>query len=390
MEQVSQGWLVHSNSVEAIATVWTGRLWFAAVIPMTALALPMGVVADRSDKRKLLLLFQILLCAAAALQAIACHFGWTQPWMTVSIAFVEGICAGATVPVWHGLVPQLVPREDLPGAIALNSAQFNVARAVGPMLAGIAIDRWGMATAFDLNVASFGLLLFALVVIRLDSIPRAHARRDLLAELKEGLDTAYGHRGIFRLIWTGSVFVFFTAPIFALLPALAERNLGGEARTYASLVSALGIGAVVGALLLGWISTWFTRQRAMAVSAFLGAGALVVLASTNEVWTARGLMFCFGVSWCVLLTTQNTALQMLVPDAVRARVMSINTLAFVAMPIGCLVFGWLARPDVMDVTGAVRILGLGALAVGILHTVSVVPAIEGSVLAETEPVLVKA
>ncbi len=318
MENVSQSWLVHSNSSLQEATVWTGILSFAAVVPMTVLALPMGVIADRYDRRRLLLLFQFMMCLGATLQAVACHLGWTKPWMTVSIALLEGLCAGAVVPVWHGIVPQLVPREDLTGAIALNSAQFNVARAVGPMLAGLVIKWWSLPAAFDLNVLSFALLLFALATVRLDGIPRGPTKRDLRAELKEGLDTVYGHRGIFRLIWTGSLFVFFTAPIFALLPAYAERQLKGEVNTFATLVSSIGTGAVVGAFLLGWISSRFTRQRAMALSAFLGAGALVSLGFIHDVWTARALLVAFGVSWCVLLTTQNTAIQMLVRDAVRA------------------------------------------------------------------------
>ena len=128
----------------------------------------------------------------------------------------------------------------------------------------------------------------------------------------------------------------------------------------------------------------------MALAAFLGAAALLALGFTYDVWTARVLLFCFGVSWCVFLTTQNTAIQMLVPDAVRARVMSVNVLAFVAMPIGSLVFGWLGKPDVVDVARTVTLLGAGVLGVGLLHTLSIVPAIEESVLMETEPVLVKA
>ncbi|HZU98483.1 MAG TPA: MFS transporter, partial [Planctomycetota bacterium] len=132
MEAVSQNILVwdHSHS-----TRWTGLLGFVGMFPMAVFALPMGVVADRYNRRKLLLLLQILMCAGATLQAIACHLGWVEPWMTTGIALLEGMAAGAQGPVWHSLVPELVPREDLGGAIALNSAQFNVARAVGPSLA---------------------------------------------------------------------------------------------------------------------------------------------------------------------------------------------------------------------------------------------------------------
>jgi MFS family permease len=387
MEAVSQGWLVWDKSH---STAWTGLLGFAALLPMGVLALPMGVVADRFNRRKLLLLLQILMCAGAALQALACHLGWTEPWMTVSIAFLEGLAAGAQGPVWHSLVPELVPREDLGNAIALNSAQFNTARAIGPVLAGAVVSWWGLPAAFDLNVVSFALVIVALVVAKPNESPRKPDTRGLEA-LTDGLKLVRNHPGLFRLIWGGCVAVFFSAPIFVLLQAIADDRLGGGVNTYAFLLGAVGLGAVIGAMFIGWVSSRTTRQQAIALAGMLLAFTLCGVASTQILGVVLGLLVLFGIGWSLLFTTQNTALQMLAPDAARGRIMSVNVLVWgAAAPLGQAFFGWIARPERLEVTGALFFLGAGALAIAAFQLLSVVPAIEGASLPEAEALLVEA
>lgn len=389
IEAICQSWLVYEKSDHS--TTWTGALLFVGIVPMAVMALPMGVVADRFNRRKLLLSIQILMAVGALLQAIACHRGWTEPWMTVSIALLEGICMGAVGPVWHSFVPSLVPREDLGAAIALNSAQFNVARAIGPMLAALVMHAWGVAIAFDLNVASFVLVIVALLIVRPVETPRKASEKRGFGVLLEGLEATRAHPGMFRLIWCSSAFVLFTAPIFALLPALAKRQLGGAEEIYSSLMTAIGVGAVLAAFFMGQIARLFRRQTAIGLAALVAGLSLGGLGFTHSWHVALGLMFAFGIGWCVLLTTQNTALQMLTPDSIRARVMSVNVLAFVAAPIGHLVFGAIAEPEHLDVARTMYILGAGALAVGIFQLVSVVPEIEGSALGDRpEPILVEA
>lgn len=389
IESVSQSWLVYEKSGHS--TTWTGGLFCVGIVPMAVLALPMGVAADRFNRRKLLLLFQVLMAIGAALQAIACHLGYTSPGTTVGIALIEGICAGAMGPVWHSLVPELVPREDLGGAIALNSAQFNVARSIGPMIAAVIIAWWGLPMAFDLNVLSFALVIFALVIVKTNDGKRQVSSSKGLAALLDGLKATKEHAGMFRLVWSGSVFVLFTAPIFALLPKLANVNLGGEEGTYSSLMSAIGSGAVFGAFFMTRIARTFKRQTAIGLAALLTGAALGGLAFTHSKAVALGFLFLFGLGWCVLLTTQNTALQMLTPDAIRARIMSVNVLAFVAAPIGQIFFGWVAEPVRLDVSGTLYVLGSGALAVGIFQLLSRVPEMEGSALGEEpKPILVEA
>ena len=130
-----------------------------------------------------------------------------RSYRSVLIALLEGLCAGAMGPVWHSLVPELVPREDLGAAIALNSAQFNVARAIGPMLAAVIMARWGVALAFDLNVISFLLVIVALVVVKTNETARQPSEKRGLATLLEGVNAAFAHPGMRRLVLSGFVFV---------------------------------------------------------------------------------------------------------------------------------------------------------------------------------------
>jgi MFS family permease len=390
IESICQAWLVYDKSGHS--TTWTGLLMCVGILPMTILALPMGVVADRFNRRKLLLIIEILMALGALLQAVACHMEWTSPRITVAIALFEGLCAGAVGPVWHSLVPELVPREDLGTAIALNSAQFNVARSVGPMIAALIIAQWGYKVAFDLNVASFALVIVALAVVRTKEThqPRPDKPRGLSAVL-DGLTAVRAHPGMFRLITSGFVFVLFTASIFALLPAIATRQLGGKEETFSSLMSAIGVGAVVAVFFIGRLTASFTRQAVMASAALLTGFALGALGFTHDWYVAIALLFAFGFGWCVLLTTQNTALQMLTPDAIRARVMSVNVLAFIAAPIGQQLFGWVAEKENLDVGRTLALLGAGAVAVGVFNLASKVPEIEGSLSTDRgEAVLVEA
>ncbi|MBI3723355.1 MFS transporter [bacterium] len=362
IENVCQGWLVYDKSG---STVWSGFFQAASGMPMLLLAIPMGIVADRVDRRRLLLATQIALAAFAALQAVAAHVGWTSPGTTVVIALIEGVAAGAMIPAFQAFLPELVPREDLGSAIALQSIQFNVARLVGPMIAAVVIAQWGIAVAFDLNVASFLLVILALAVVR--SRP-ATVRRDApwRSELREGFRHAWSHRGIVRLIWCGAMFLFLAAPVFALLPAISVELMGGRVGTFSTLLSAIGLGAVFGGLLMGRVVTALPRHRAIALACSFTGLALVVLSLSRSWALSHGILFAFGVGWCVTLTSQNTALQLLVPDKMRGRIMSLSFTAMMCLaPVGQLMGGVAAARATLPV--ALAGLGLGTTVLGLFQ-----------------------
>jgi MFS family permease len=369
MEGTTQAWLVYEQSHD---TRLSGLLTFVTTFFAAPLVLFMGLVADRVDRRRLLLVFQILMMLIAGVQAFAAHRGWVEPWMVITIALFGGVAAGAAGPAWHSLVPDLVPREDLGSAIGLNSAQYNTARVIGPMLAGWVIAHWGFAFAFDLNVVSFGLVILALIG---RAKPRESAERPgpWREELGTALRMARQHRGIATLIATGAAFIVFAGPILALLPALADGIRPGEVTAYSHLLAAFGMGAVLGVIVLPHLA--LTKQRTIAIFALLVGASLVALAASRELLLSQAILFVFGFGWCILLTMQNTALQMLVPDAMRGRIMSVNVLAFfIFQPGGQLGFGYLASR--IPLTTTLVIMGAGAALVGLWHLVFRVPEIE--------------
>jgi MFS family permease len=374
METFTQHWLVYEVSR---STTWSGFLPFAATVPAIFLSLPMGIVADRVDRRRLLLLLQVLMAIVAAFQAIAAHLGHTEPGTIVAIAFLGGTVTGASGPAWQSLVPELVPSDDLAGAIALNSAQFNVARIAGPVLAALVIEGWGVAGSFDSNVLSFVLVIAALAVVPSRARPPKEGPLPRWQDdLAEGIRFARGHAGISRMLATGSLFLLGAAPVFALLPAFNKLRLCGDVKLLGTLFSSIGVGAITGALYMGRVGRKSTRRMAIASSALIVCGAIGGLAVTRQEDVARSLLFLYGFGWCVLLTTQNIAMQHLAPDKLRGRVMSLNTLSFFSMyPIGALAAG--AAAERWDLPVVLAVMASGCALVGLWQLVSPVSEVEG-------------
>jgi MFS family permease len=371
IENVCQAWLVWDGSH---STVLSGILQFAVSLPGVFLALPMGLVADRFDRRRLLLLLQIVLTILAAVQAFAAHLKWVQPWTVIAIALFEGTAAAAMVPVWSSLLPDLVPREDMGGAIALSSFQFNVARVIGPWL-GAQLALFSFAFAFDVNVASFALVIFALAIVR--SREHAPAPQAWRTELREAYALAREHRGLFRLLWTGALFLSIAAPLISLMPALASTQLDGDVKTYSWLLSAMGMGAAAGALLMGVLARLLPRRKIIALgSAFVGT-TLLAAGFSRSIWLTIPVIFAFGIGWCVTLTMQSTALQILVPDRMRGRIMSFNYFAMMAPATFAHPLAGLAARH-WSLAGTLGGLGCALFALAAVNLVFSEPAIDGS------------
>src|SRR3954470_13967525 len=252
MEAVAQSWLVQRQTgspfmVELLAA--------SEFVPHALLMLAAGWVADHYDRRKLLLAGQVAMMVLGAVLAAAAHLGFATPWVIIALSFAEGAAWASVTPSWQALVPALVPREELPAAIALNSAQFNSARLLGPMLAGTLLSFAGAAVVFDVNVVSF---LGIIVVLALVRVPQSSLRtaRTSGGELKQaggiraGFKWAIGERGPRRLILGLFMFSMLSAPVQGLLPAMSDSVLSVGAHGYGVLLSCLGAGAIVGALSL--------------------------------------------------------------------------------------------------------------------------------------------
>jgi MFS family permease len=366
METVAQAWLVQQQSgspflVELLAA--------AEFIPVALLVLPAGALADRHDRRKLLLLGQSLMMLMAAVLAVLTHLHHATPAVVITLAFLEGAAWAAVMPAWQALVPALVPRDELPSAIALNSAQFNGARLFGPMIAGGILTAAGAALVFDINVLSFVGIVAVLSWVRIDPQPLRDAptRSGVLKKeggVREALSWALHQPGPRRLLFGLFVFALLAAPVQGLLPVYADQILRVGAHGYGVLLSCLGAGAIVGALTLAQLPRTYPRHHLIPLS-MLGFALCAVLYAGS----AHFLLSCLalavgGVFWVWSLASSNTAMQLLVPDELRGRGMSVLALANTGgIPLGHLLGGalahWLgARPATLITASSLALFAL--------------------------------
>jgi MFS family permease len=346
MEAVAQSWLVQQQTnspfmVELLAA--------SEFVPHAVLMLAAGWLADHYDRRKLLLLGQIAMMVLGAVLAVAAHLGWATPWVIIALSFAEGAAWATVTPSWQAIVPALVPREELPAAIALNSAQFNTARLLGPMIAGALLTTASAAFVFDLNVLSFVGIVVVLSVIQVPraELAAAHTSGGELAHsggVKTALRWALREPGPRRIILGVFAFSLLAAPVQGLLPAMADQVLQVGARGYGVLLSCLGAGAIVGALTLARLPRGYPRHHLIPLS-MLGFTlcALVYGVSPWPLLSAAALGVG-GIFWVWSLASSSTAMQLLVPEGLRGRAMSVLALATTGpLPLGHLLGGTVAH-----------------------------------------------
>ena len=366
METVAQAWLVQRQSgspflVELLAA--------AEFIPVALLALPAGWLADRYDRRRLLLVGQTTMMAMAALMALVTHLHYATPAVVITLAFLEGAAWAAVMPAWQALVPALVPRDELPSAIALNSAQFNVARLVGPMIAGGILTAASAAVVFDINVLSFVGIVLVIALVRVEPRPlrEAPTRAGLLKQqggVREALSWCVRQPGPRRILLGLFMFSLLAAPVQGLLPVYADTLLNAGAHGYGALLSCLGAGAIAGALSLARLPGTYPRHHLIPLSMLGFALCAVLYAGSSRFVLSCLALSVGGVFWVWSLASSNTAMQLLVPDALRGRAMSVLALAATgALPLGHLLGGSLAhwagaRPATLLTSSALAVFAL--------------------------------
>jgi MFS family permease len=346
METVAQAWLVQRQTQSPFLVE---LLSAAEFIPVALLALPAGALADRHDRRKLLLIGQTAMMLMAAVLAVLTHLGYATPAVIITLAFLEGASWASVMPAWQALVPALVPREELPSAIALNSAQFNAARLLGPMLAGALLTAAGAAAVFDVNVLSFLGIVVVLALVRVPAQPlrEAPTRTGVLQKqggVREALSWTLRQAGPRRILLGLFMFALLAAPVQGLLPVYADEILHVGAHGYGALLSCLGAGAIVGALTLARLPRAYPRHHLIPLSMLGFALCATLYASSNRVVFSGLALTIGGVFWVWSLASSNTAMQLLVPDELRGRGMSVLALANTgALPLGHLLGGTLAH-----------------------------------------------
>ncbi len=341
MQVTAQGYLIFELTQ---SPAYLGYVGFANGLPAWVFMLVAGVVADRMPRRKLILFTQVAMMALAFLQAGLTFTGHIQPWHILLLALLLGTANAFDVPARQSFVLEMVDREDLTNAIALNGAMFNLAVAVGPAVGGLTYALVGPAWCFTLNGVSFLAFIGALLLMRLGQ-PAIRARATApLDDLKEGLRFVAGHAAIRSLIIVTGVMSLFGMTFITLLPAWAVVVLGGDAQTNGLLLSARGLGALAGAIMIASLGRFNFRGRLLTVGTFVFPGLLLVFALVR--WLPLALLALVGVGWgfMILFNVANALVQTLSPDELRGRVVSVYTLNFFGLtPIGALLIGSMAE-----------------------------------------------
>jgi len=362
MQTMAAGWLMTelTHSPAKVAMVQA-----AQSLPMFLLALPAGALADIVDRRMQLIVAQSWMLAFAALLAVTTYAGATTPGWLLALTFLIGCGAAAQTPAWSASVQELVPRPELQSAVALNGMSINVSRAVGPALAGLIVVWSGTATVFFLNALSFLAVIFALFRWRRLHTASAMPAERLLGALRSGWRYARHAPFLQRVLLRQLTFFPFASAVWALLPLVASRELGGDARLYGGLLGGIGVGAVVAMLALPRITRRISRDRLLAGAFLVYAAANVLLAAFASVYAAAVAVLLVGASWMAVLSGMQVAVQTALPSWVRARGLALYWVVLMAcMAAGSLGWGhlaeWIGIPWTLVAAGAGLVLALFA------------------------------
>ncbi len=359
MQNIAQDWLILELTNSAFLLGLISAIQF---LPMLLLSLVAGEVADRVPKRSLLLLAQGSMMVCALILGLLTLTGAVRYWHVLILAALLGTANAFDNPTRQSFIVEMVGRDDLMNAITLNSSMFNIARVLGPALSGLAIGQLGMAPCFLVNAASFLAVIIGLALMRLEVRPiRRPANNMMWQNILEGLNYIRRTPIILNSVLLMAMVSIFAMNFTVLVPVLARVNLHQQAQGYGFLASALGIGALLGALLLASISSRSPNRKLL----FSGAAGLclfqLLLALTRQFSLSFLLLFCTGASMIVFAALSNTTVQLNVEDHLRGRVMGVYSIVFLGVtPIGSLFSGSLAH-----VLGAPAAIAIGA-AIGLL------------------------
>lgn len=356
MHDVGAGWLMTTlNSSPAVVSL----VQAATTLPVFLFALYAGTLADRLDKRKMLITVNTLLLIIIAILAVLVHLEWVTPGLLILFTLAIGTGTAFMAPAWQAIVPALVPREALQPAIALNSMGINISRAIGPALAGLLIASVGLSAPFALNALSHVVIIAALLLWKYDSPPNKTSQPIANAMLTGLRHVA--HNGPLKATLVRSfAFFIFASAYWALLPLVVQGIDGGDATLYGLLLTLIGTGAVAGALMLPKLRARLDASAVAATGAIGTAVAMAVLATAVHPPVAAAAALLGGFSWIAVLTTFNVSAQTALPNWVRARGLAINLMVFFgSMAFGSALWGQVA--SLTSTTVALLIAAAGLL-----------------------------
>lgn len=353
-------WLIYTLTKSPLIM---GFMTFAGAIPSLFVSPFAGVIIDRINKFKAIVWTQILFMLGAFAIAALTLTGIVQVWHIIVLSIFMGITNAIDMPLRQAFVVELIENpRDLSNAISLNSSSFNLARLIGPAVAGVLIAAVGEGVCFLINAISYIAVIFALFLMTINTEPNnKQGKLDMISEFKEGYRYACGSKPIRNIILYLAVSSLIGMSYPVIMPVFAKEILHGNADTLGFLMSASGVGALIGALYLAGRKSVQGLENLICLASLLFGLGLIGLSLVSGFWIAMGLMFFVGMGMVVIIAACNTLIQHFVDDDKRGRVMSLYTMAFMGtVPIGALMGGAVAEkigvPDTFLLIGITMII----------------------------------
>ena len=364
MNDVAAAWMMTSLTATPL---WVALVQTAASLPVFLLGLPSGALADILDRRRFLLMTQIWVAVVASVLSLTVFLGVLSPPLLLALVFANGVGLALRWPVFSAIVPELVPRSQLPAALALNGVSMNASRIVGPLVAGALIASVGSVWVFLLNAV---LSLSAAVVImrwKRPHKPDPLGRERLGSAIRIGIQYVAQSSHLKGVLLRISIFFFASTGLLALLPLVARGLRGGDAATFTLLLAAMGAGAIGSTAFLPQLRRNFSRDAVVFGGAVIQSLSMLVIAFTPYTWVAVPAMLLVGAAWITTANTLSVSAQMGLPDWVRARGMSMYQMAIMgASASGAAVWGQIATLTSVQAS-VMMAAGVGLLAMGVVN-----------------------
>jgi len=362
----AQNWMITAMTG---STLYLGLDAFLQQLPIMLFTLIGGVLADRHDRRRTLLTSQYIQMSTAAALALLVFLDVVTVWQVLALSFCTGLAQAFGGPAYQSLIPSLVDKKDLPNAVALNSIQFNIARVIGPVVFGATIafgasigfsDPQAMALCFVLNALSFFVVIYALMSLRVKHIPSTTSTR-MIDELKGGIAYVRSQGSLVGLIVLAATTTFLGFAVLTFLPIFVTRVFHGGAFAYSQLLAFSGTGSVVGALIVAWLGKFPRMGLAALIMQAIYGLLIVAFSQSHNIWVSSVLLFFIGAALMIVFSSVTSLIQLIAPNEMRGRVMSIYMVAFRGgMPLGSLASGYFATfidpATVIGINGALLVL----------------------------------
>lgn len=363
MQKVAQAWLIVTLA-DTQSAFYLGLDSFLGELPILLLTLVGGVVADRRDRRHLMLMSQVVQMLTAFTLASLVFFDAVRIWHILTLSCLTGCAQAFGGPAYQSLVPTLVGKEHLPNAIALNSIQFNLARIIGPIVAGAALAAFGMVLCFGLNGLSFLFVIAAILALRDVHVPPA-AAVSVVAQMKDGLRYVRDSSNLKTATFLGFIAAFLGLPLLTFLPVVARDVFQQDVGLYTRMMTVSGAGAVCGAMVVAWLGRHPHMGRLLLYQLVAFGLAMTAFALSRDVRLSTFILFFTGALLVMSFSLTTSLVQLMAPGELRGRVVSIYMVAFRGgSPLGGLASGWLitqvgSAPTMLAVNGLLLALVAG-------------------------------